>query len=121
MMSLFAEHCEFIPSPGTPGEGRVRALLEHDVTRLPEGPHPSPSRRTGRGGKGRRHDGTVLIAAIVIVFALASMVLVLCRSMAVEAQASANQAAAIQAAAVARGAEQYVLGIVANSDTQAPL
>src|SRR4051812_11239958 len=90
-----------IPSPGTPEEGRVRALLEHRMARLPEGPHPSLSRRARRGENAGGRRGTVLIAAIVIVFALASMVLVLCRSMAVEAQASANQAAAIQAAAVA--------------------
>ena len=36
----------------------------------------------------RRRRGAILIAAIVIVFAMASMVLVLCRSMAVESQAA---------------------------------
>src|SRR6478672_11304162 len=38
-----------LPSPGTPGEGRVSAFREHRAARLPEGPHPALSRRTGRG------------------------------------------------------------------------
>jgi DNA uptake protein ComE-like DNA-binding protein len=44
---------------------------------------------------------------------LAGLVLVLCRSMRVEAIASANEAAAIQASSIARGAEQYVIGLLA--------
>src|SRR3954452_20658871 len=31
-----------LPSPGTPGEGRVRAPFEHHIARLPEGSHPDP-------------------------------------------------------------------------------
>ena len=60
----------------------------------------------------RRRAGTVLIVAVIVTFALAGIVLVLCRSMRVEAAASANLAAAAQASAVVRGAEQYVLALV---------
>jgi type II secretory pathway component PulK len=60
-----------------------------------------------------RH-GTVLIATIFIVSMLTGLVLVLCRSMSVEAVASANEAAAVQASSIARGAEQYVLALLAQ-------
>src|SRR5690349_14436126 len=43
-----------IPSPGTPGEGRVRALLEHHIARLPEGPHPDPLPEYRERGKEMR-------------------------------------------------------------------
>src|SRR4051794_22951266 len=33
-----------LPSPGTPGEGGVRAFFKHRAARLPEGPHPALSR-----------------------------------------------------------------------------
>ena len=67
----------------------------------------------------RRHRriarrGTVLIVAMIVSFALAATVLVLCRTMRVEAQASANLAAAAQASAVARGAEQYVVALITD-------
>lgn len=56
--------------------------------------------------------GTVLIITMIISFALAGTVLVLCRSMRVETMASANLAASLQASAVARGAERYVLAVL---------
>src|SRR3954462_13907781 len=56
--------------------------------------------------------GTVLIVAMIVSFALAATVLVLCRTMRVEAAASANAASAAQASAIAHGAEQYVLGLI---------
>lgn len=59
-----------------------------------------------------RRRGTVLIVAMIVTFALAATVLVLCRTMRVEAMASANLAAAAQASAVARGAEQYVVALI---------
>src|SRR5688500_18070405 len=61
-----------------------------------------------------RRRGTVLIVAMIVSFALAATVLVLCRTMRVEAMASANLAAAAQASAVARGAEQYVLALITD-------
>jgi type II secretory pathway component PulK len=67
-----------------------------------------------------RRRGAILVAAIVVVFALAGMVLVLCRRMSIEAIASANQAAAVQASGVERGGEQYVLGVLVDT-TESPL
>jgi type II secretory pathway component PulK len=67
-----------------------------------------------------RRRGAILIVAILVTMTLAGMVLVLCRRMSVEAIASANDAAAIQAAAVERGGEQYVLGILSDT-TESPL
>lgn len=58
--------------------------------------------------------GTILIVTMLMVFALAAMVLVLSRSMRVEVLAAANQAAAVQASAIERGAEQYILAAVAQ-------
>jgi type II secretory pathway component PulK len=55
---------------------------------------------------------------MVIIFALASLVLVLGGAMRTEATAAANRLAAQEASAVARGAEQYVLAIL--SDTTVP-
>ena len=51
---------------------------------------------------------------MVVTFALAATVLVLCRSMRAESLASANQAAAVQVCSIERGAEQYVLSILAD-------
>jgi type II secretory pathway component PulK len=62
----------------------------------------------------RRDNGSVLIVAMVILFAMAAMTVVLSRSTRVEAIASANAASAIQAQAVARAAEQWVFRIVAD-------
>jgi type II secretory pathway component PulK len=60
----------------------------------------------------RRRHGTILIVTMFIVFTLASLVLVMCGSMRVEAMAAANMAASLQASAVERGAEQYVMAIL---------
>jgi type II secretory pathway component PulK len=60
----------------------------------------------------RRRQGTILIVTMFIVFTLASLVLVMCGSMRVEAMAAANMAASLQASAVERGAEQYVMAIL---------
>jgi type II secretory pathway component PulK len=68
----------------------------------------------------QRRRGAILIVAILITVTLAGMVLVLCRRMSVEALASANDAAAVQAAAVERGGEQYVLGVLSDT-TESPL
>ena len=73
--------------------------------------------RSARNSHARRR-GTVLITTMVVSFALAGSVIVLCRSMRVEMQASANQAAALQASAVERGAEQYVLALLAEQKDQ---
>jgi Tfp pilus assembly protein PilX len=67
----------------------------------------------------RRHRrGTILIVTIVVCFALAGSVIALCRSMRVEMQASANEAASIEASAVERGAEQYVLALLTDYKDQ---
>jgi type II secretory pathway component PulK len=62
----------------------------------------------------RKRHGSILILAIVVTLALAGMVLTLNRQMRVELQASANNASAVQADSVERGAEQYVLAMLAN-------
>jgi general secretion pathway protein K len=61
-----------------------------------------------------KRSGTILIVTMVVSFALAGTVLVLCRSMRVEMQTTANMAAAAEAAAVERGAEQYVVAMLAQ-------
>jgi type II secretory pathway component PulK len=61
----------------------------------------------GRGGC--RAEGTVLIVTMWIMLVLAGLVIVLARSMRVEAVCAANYAAAQQASAVEQGAIQYVL------------
>ncbi|GMV95859.1 MAG: hypothetical protein AMXMBFR83_02290 [Phycisphaerae bacterium] len=54
----------------------------------------------------------MLIVTLVLVFALAGITLALCRSMGVEMVASANYAASLQASAIERGAEQYLLSML---------
>src|SRR5207253_9087614 len=66
----------------------------------------------------RRRRGTILIVTMLITFALAAMVLVLARSMRVEAMSAANMAASIQAANVEHGAEQYVSGLISTQPDQ---
>lgn len=68
-------------------------------------PTPSPRRAC------RRRTGTVLVVAMWGTVLLAGVILVLARSMTVEATAASNRIAAVQAGAVARGAEQYVLNL----------
>jgi type II secretory pathway component PulK len=75
------------------------------LPRRAEGPRLLPSSPEPR-------RGTVLIVTLWIVFVLAGLVLVFARAMRVEALASANEVAAVQAAAVERGAEQYVRALV---------
>jgi type II secretory pathway component PulK len=70
-------------------------------------------RRAGRPPIRRR--GTVLIVAMVVIFALVGFVLTMGGSMRVETMASANQAASLEARAIARGAEQYVIGMLTNT------
>lgn len=62
----------------------------------------------------RRRRGSILIIALWIVMVLAGTVLVFARSMRVEATASANTVAAIQAGAIERGAEQYLVSMIAD-------
>lgn len=56
-----------------------------------------------------RREGSVLIVAMVVLFALAAMTLAMGHTARVDAYASANVAADAEARAVARGAEQYVI------------
>jgi type II secretory pathway component PulK len=56
--------------------------------------------------------GTILILTMTICFALAAVVLVLARKMTVESITAANQAAAVQADQVEKGAEQYILSLM---------
>ena len=66
-----------------------------------------------------RRDGAILVSTMWVMIILTGLVLVFARSMRVEALGSANRAASIQAAAIERGAEQYVLSLVdgSNGDT----
>ena len=66
----------------------------------------------------RNRRGTILIVTMCICFLLAGMVLVFCRSMRVEAIASANQVASVSASAIERGAEQYALAIIDQQKDQ---
>lgn len=63
----------------------------------------------------RQQGGFVLLVAMIILFALASMVISLGLSARAEGQASANQVAAFEADEVERGAEQYVLSILTDN------
>jgi type II secretory pathway component PulK len=59
-----------------------------------------------------RRRGSILIITMIVIFTLASIVLVFSRRMAVEAIASANQTAYIQAGTIEKGAEQYVMQLL---------
>ena len=63
--------------------------------------------------------GSVLIVAMIVTMTLSATVLVLCRTVRVESMASANRAASMQADAIARGAEQYVLAVIATEGQNA--
>jgi len=63
-----------------------------------------------------RTCGTILIVAMWIVLVLAGLVLIFARAMRVEAAASANHVAALQAGAVAQGALQFALFEIDGSD-----
>ncbi len=58
--------------------------------------------------------GSVLIVAMVVLFALAAMALTLGRNARVDLALAANSTATREADAIARGAEQYVLSILTN-------
>jgi type II secretory pathway component PulK len=60
----------------------------------------------------RDRRGTIFIVTLWIIFVLAGMVLALGGAMRVEAIASANHVASLQAMAIERGAEQYVLALL---------
>lgn len=62
---------------------------------------------------GRR--GTILIVVMLVISALALVALGVARTARVEALTSANSVAQAKAAAVERGAEQYVLAMIASS------
>jgi type II secretory pathway component PulK len=68
----------------------------------------------GHCGGIRPRRGAILVIVIVVTMSLAATVLVMCRSMRVEAMASANQAASVQANAIERGAEQYLQAMLVN-------
>ncbi|MGC4034217.1 MAG: type II secretion system protein GspK [Tepidisphaeraceae bacterium] len=62
----------------------------------------------------RRNRGTVLIVAMVVVFAIAAMVLSLTRQVGTQSLVSANDLAVVKADAAERGAEQYVLSLLTD-------
>ncbi|MGN6506388.1 MAG: general secretion pathway protein GspK [Tepidisphaeraceae bacterium] len=64
-----------------------------------------------------RQRGTVLIIAMVILFAITALVLTLNRQARTQAQASANDLASQQADAIERGAERYALSLVTDYRT----
>lgn len=68
-----------------------------------------------RKAQTRSHRGAILIVAMIIVFALTAMLLALGRTVRVEGTASANQAAMREAAAIARGAEQYAMALLLDT------
>ncbi len=105
---------ELFSSPGIPGEGGVRVLSQrHAACPIAKNPHPTLSRRTGRGNNRR---GMIFITSLGIIIVLVSLLLVFAQSMRTEALASANQLAAIQAETIEHGAEQWASAQVdANS------
>ena len=80
----------------------------HPTSRRPAADRQSAPRPRGhsRASVRRRHDsGTVLIVTMWIVLVLAGLVLVFARCVRVEAIASANQVASLQALATVRGGQ----------------
>lgn len=72
----------------------------------------APCRLSATGLPAASPRGTILVVTMIALFSLASMTVVLCRSARVEAAASSNLAASIQASAIERGAEHYVLALL---------
>lgn len=65
----------------------------------------------------RANRGSIMILAIATVLILSSLLLVFVREMRIEAQASANRAATVQAATIARGAVAYATNhLTSNQD-----
>jgi len=62
----------------------------------------------------RRRNGAILIVALVVTFTMCGMVLMLCQEMRTESVAAGNRAASASAQAIERGAEQYLLGMIAS-------
>ena len=62
-----------------------------------------------------RRRGTILIVAMILIFAIAALVLVLGQSMRVEVIVAANSESAREASLIERGAEQYVMALLAQS------
>ena len=83
------------------------------MSKRPRQLRPCPARPAGRRHIGRRR-GAILLIALVVTFALAGMVLVLCQEMRIETVTAGNRAATAQAESIERGAEQYVLGVLAT-------
>ncbi len=95
----------------------------HPTSQRPAADRQSAPRPCGhsRASVRRRHDsGTVLIVTMWIVLVLAGLVLVFARRVRVEAVASANQVASLQALATVRGAVQFVLANLDGTDGTAP-
>ena len=79
-----------------------------------------PIREPASGARVPRvRHGTIFITAMWIVIVLGALVLVFARSMRVEMIASANRTTRSKVAAIERGAEQYVLAQVDNTDGDA--
>jgi type II secretory pathway component PulK len=70
------------------------------------------NRRTLSTPRSRR--GSIMAVVLLVIFGIAGTVLVLCRSARVEALVSANHVAAVQANSAERGAEQYVIALLAQ-------
>src|SRR2546423_4930815 len=65
----------------------------------------------------RRRGGMILVVALVVTIAMSSVVLMLCQEMRIESMSAGNRAAAVSSDAIERGAEQYVLALVADTAT----
>jgi len=78
-------------------------------------------RRRGDAARARRtrRRGTILVTAMWVTIVLGALVLVFARSMRVEMIATANRTTRSKVAAIERGAEQYVLAQVDNTDGDA--
>lgn len=61
-----------------------------------------------------RRKGSVIIVAMIVLFALAATVLTMARNARIDMSLSANTLSELQAESIARGAEQYVLSILAS-------
>ena len=77
-----------------------------------------PIRETANGGSvsRTRRTGMIFITALWVTIVLSALVLVFARSMQVETIAAANRSTRNQVSAIERGAEQYVLSQVDNTD-----
>lgn len=64
-----------------------------------------------------RRRGTILVVTMAVCFTLAAVVMVLVRSMSIEAVASANTVATAEADSIERGGEQYVLALLNTAVT----